>query len=240
MAEITLEKLQEQITNNPELSQIIDTALGDVTPELKQQVFTFLVQCKIKPNDPLFVLMLSCRYFHLLSLDFPKKIENAMERGIVKLNGEVNEKTKAITNDIYSSAVASTEAEIAKSVNRLLEKQDKPTKKKRWLNSVKSALLVLIPLLTGILITQKFYEEKQLASLKLENAELLRWAKSNQGQFAKNLLTWNPGLFNGRCEQAVANLGIGYGETIRKNGENVGMREVKNGYCVVWRKPPNF
>ncbi len=240
MAEITLEKLQEQITNNPELSQIIDTALGDVTPELKQQVFTFLVQCKIKPNDPLFVLMLSCRYFHLLSLDFPKKIENAMDRGLVKLNGEVNEKIKAITNDIYSSAVASTEAEIAKSVNRILEKQSLPTRQKRWFNYAKYAFLVLIPLLSGILITQRYYEEKQLANLELENAKLLRWAKSQEGQFAKKLMNWNPGLFNGRCEQSVANLGIGYGEVIRKDGQNVGMREIKKGYCVVWRRSPQF
>ncbi len=238
--EITLEKLQEQITNNPELSQIIDTALGDVTPELKQQVFNFLVQCKIKPNDPLFVLMLSCRYFHLLSLGFPQKIEAAMDRGLVKFNGEVNQKTKEITNNVYSSAVASTEAEIAKSVNRLLEKQSLPTKQKRWLNYGKYALLVLIPLLAGIFITQRYYEEKQLATLELENEELLRWAKSHEGQFAKKLMSWNPGLFNGRCEQSVANLGIGYGEIIRKDGQKVGMRETKNGYCVVWRKPPQF
>lgn len=240
MAEITLEKLQEQITNNPELSQIIDTALGDVVPEIKQQVFTFLVKCKIRPNDPLFVLMLSCRYFHLLSLDFPKKIEQAIERGVVKLNGEVNEKVRKITDDVYSSAVASTEAEIAKCVNRLLEKQNKSTPTQRWLNYGKSALLTIIPLISGILFTHQYYERQQLASLELENRQLLNWAKSKEGQFAKKIMTWNPGLFNGKCEQSVANLGIGYGEIIRKDGQNVGIRETKKGYCVVWRQPPNF
>ena len=180
--------------------------------------------------------MLACHYFNLVTLNAPNEIEKAFEVGTVNLLDKLAEQI----GELKGACVKQVEADISRTVNRLLEKQGNSTPTTRWLNFGKYGLLTFIPLMMGIFLTNQYYQRQQLGTLELENRQLLSWARSKEGQFAKKLMNWNPGLFNGRCEQSVANLGIGFGEVIRKDGENVGMRETKNGYCVVWRKPPKF
>ncbi len=234
--EVALTKIKEYIDSHPELSEYVDLALKDVKPQIKEEVYRFLIISKVQPDDPLFKLMLACHYFNLVTLNAPNEIEKAFEVGTVNLLDKLAEQI----GELKGACVKQVEADISRTVNRLLEKQGNSTPTTRWLNFGKYGLLTFIPLMMGIFLTNQYYQRQQLGTLELENRQLLSWARSKEGQFAKKLMNWNPGLFNGRCEQSVANLGIGFGEVIRKDGENVGMRETKNGYCVVWRKPPKF
>lgn len=234
--EVALTKIKEYIDSHPELSEYVDLALKDVKPQIKEEVYRFLIISKVQPDDPLFKLMLACHYFNLVTLNAPNEIEKAFEVGTVNLLDKLAEQI----GELKGACVKQVEADISRTVNRLLEKQGNSTPRQKWLNFGKYGLLTFIPLMMGIFLTNQYYQRQQLGTLELENRQLLSWARSKEGQFAKKLMNWNPGLFNGRCEQSVANLGIGFGEVIRKDGENVGMRETKNGYCVVWRKPPKF
>jgi hypothetical protein len=67
------------------------------------------------------------------------------------------------------------------------------------------------------------------------NPEFMRWARSNEGRYSRQLMQWNQTLLsdvgwgNRLCERDVKDLGI----TLRVDG-----REAKSGFCVLWTKPP--
>ncbi|MGK7945691.1 MAG: DUF6753 family protein [Microcystaceae cyanobacterium] len=228
-------KGQQDLEAYPDAIALIDQALKDVDEKLKEEIFNFLVQCQVKPNDPLFVLLLACRYHHLITLNVPKEIENASDTAIVKMTGALNEQSQGMKE----IAIASVESEIGKAVNRLLEKQDKPTLVKQWLNYGKYAALTLIPLILGIFGTRQYYEMSALTQFNIENQQLVGWGRSQEGKLARKIMQWNQGLVDGSCEKAVANLGVGFGDALVKNGETIGIRRATKGYCVVWRVPPN-
>jgi hypothetical protein len=67
------------------------------------------------------------------------------------------------------------------------------------------------------------------------NPEFMRWARSNEGKYARQLMQWNQTLLSDAgwgtrlCERDVKELGI----TLRVDG-----RFAKSGFCVLWTKPP--
>jgi hypothetical protein len=67
------------------------------------------------------------------------------------------------------------------------------------------------------------------------NPEFMRWARSNEGKYARQLMQWNQTLLSDvgwgerLCERDTKELGI----TLRVDG-----REAKSGFCVLWTKPP--
>ncbi len=232
--EVTLKKIKDYIDSHPELNEYVNLALKDVKPQMKEEVYRFLIISKVQPDDPLFKLMLACHYFNLVTLNAPNEIEKAFELGTVKLLGKLAEQI----GELKGASVKQVEADISRTVNRLLEKQDRPTPKRRWLKYGKYALLTLIPLISGIFFTHQYYQRQQLGLLELENRQLLSWARSKEGQFAFNLMQWNPGLLDGSCSKSVARLGIGFSQAVTKDGQLVGSLRATTGYCVTWRIPP--
>ena len=68
-----------------------------------------------------------------------------------------------------------------------------------------------------------------------ENPELIKWATSPGGQYAKELMEWNQVLLNKRggsflCEQDAKKLGV----VLRLEG-----RETKKGFCTLWVRSPS-
>ncbi|WP_013334839.1 DUF6753 family protein [Gloeothece verrucosa] len=234
-ATLTIEELTEEIKAYPEIQEIVDLALSDVDPKLAQQVFFYLIKTKVKPNDPLFVLMLTCRYYSLITLNAPNVIGNAFELGITKLLGALSEKL----DRLQSISVTNVETQIALSVNKLLSRQDKATPRQKWIKRGKIAGLCMGLFSLGASLTYWWFEQSQLASLSANNRQLLAWAKSHEGQLARKIMQWNPSLIDGSCSDDVARLGIGWGEVLVKNGKIVGNKQATTGYCVVWRVPPN-
>ena len=67
--------------------------------------------------------------------------------------------------------------------------------------------------------------------LTLEEADLLAWAKSDEGELAKHLMDWNSGMFDSlACTDEVKRLGV----TLEVQG-----RPATYGFCTVWVVPPN-
>ncbi len=66
--------------------------------------------------------------------------------------------------------------------------------------------------------------------LTLEEAETLRWSKTDQGRLARNLIRWNDGLLTGLdCTKDVDRLGV----TLKVQG-----KPSTFGYCTLWVVPP--
>ena len=66
--------------------------------------------------------------------------------------------------------------------------------------------------------------------LTVDEAALLSWAQSPEGQQARELMRWNSGLLDDRsCEQEVESLGV----TLELQG-----KPARSGFCTLWVVPP--
>ena len=84
--------------------------------------------------------------------------------------------------------------------------------------------------LFGIQSFQPEYRVETPRPLTLDEAALLSWAQSPEGQQARELMRWNSGLLDDRsCEQEVERLGV----TLELQG-----KPARSGFCTIWVVPP--
>ena len=93
------------------------------------------------------------------------------------------------------------------------------------------ALVVLGGLaLFGIQSFKPEYRVETPRPLTVDEAALLSWAQSPEGQQARELMRWNSGLLDDRsCEQEVESLGV----TLELQGKSA-----RSGFCTLWVVPP--
>ena len=93
------------------------------------------------------------------------------------------------------------------------------------------ALVVLGGLaLFGIQSFKPEYRVETPRPLTVDEAALLSWAQSPEGQQARELMRWNSGLLDDRsCEQEVESLGV----TLELQG-----KPARSGFCTLWVVPP--
>ena len=84
--------------------------------------------------------------------------------------------------------------------------------------------------LLGIQGLKPEYRVETPRPLTIEEADLLNWAQSSEGQQARKLMRWNSGLLDDRsCEQEVERLGV----TLELQGKSA-----RSGFCTLWVVPP--
>ena len=84
--------------------------------------------------------------------------------------------------------------------------------------------------LLGIQGLKPDYRVEMPRPLTVEEAALLDWAQSPEGQQARELMRWNSGLLDDRsCEREVERLGV----TLELQG-----RSARSGFCILWVVPP--
>ena len=93
------------------------------------------------------------------------------------------------------------------------------------------ALVILGGLaLFGIQSFKPEYRVETPRPLTVDEAALLSWAQSSEGQQARELMRWNSGLLDDRsCEQEVDSLGV----TLELQGKSA-----RSGFCTLWVVPP--
>ena len=84
--------------------------------------------------------------------------------------------------------------------------------------------------LLGIQGFQPEYRVETPRPLTVEEAALLNWAQSPEGQQARELMRWNSELLDDRsCEREVERLGV----TLELQG-----KLARSGCCTLWVVPP--
>ena len=74
------------------------------------------------------------------------------------------------------------------------------------------------------------YTRVQTTTLTWNELDGMKWAMSDEGKFARNLINWNRGyLENGDCVKDAERLGV----TLSQYG-----RKAKSGHCLIWAVPP--
>lgn len=209
---------------------LLDIALEGQSEEYRRKVLELAFKGKIEPTDPIFLILLATGRLEVLIQESPKPedFELAFERWVGRIN-----KTLATYERV---AVEKQEGQIAEAVNSLVRQ----TELTKIVTSARSLMVAAGILLTtlgvgalmgwmGMLWSQGGFAPGEAVHLTQEQAEALRWATSDEGKLARNLMKWNSdSLTNLECKKDVERLGV----TLEVAG-----RPATSGFCTIWVEP---
>jgi hypothetical protein len=202
------------MSGNTSIEGSLDAALEGRSDHFKQKVLDVVRRSGINPKDPLFLVLSSLGKFEVLMEDIPGKLDTVVEGWTTEIDEKLDKAS--------SVAIVQQKSAIAKAASALLKKVEQQ-KSKTVLSSMLPAGLVLSGVFgVGILVGNMIPAWKggglaEPVRLTFEEKEALTWAKSKDGQFARQLVKWNDFELN----------------VCRKETEHL------KGRCVLWVVPYN-
>ena len=226
---------------------ILALALRGKDESFKAKVYEIVIQTGLDPEDPAFLLLIATGRLELLLEESPKELEALFDQWAEGIHAQLQNYREGLEH-YERAAVKAQEKAIAQSVQALIQKAaiDKFLHSINAISIAAGAVLILVAgglgwsLGMGWTTWQQArveYAPGKPRQLTLEEATALKWATSSQGQFARNLISWNQTLLARQgfsrsrlCEQDAKQLGI----TLELEG-----RKAKSGFCTLWIVPPN-
>ena len=173
---------------NTSVEASLDTTLAGQSDHFKQKVLDVVRRSGINPKDPLFLVLSSLGKFEVLMEDIPGKLNTVVEGWTTEIDDKLDKAS--------SVAIVQQKNAIAKAASILLSKTEQ--KKAR---SVFSPLIATTLVLSGVfgvvmLAGNIFFIWKgrgltEPVQLTGEEQETLNWAKSKDGEFARQIMKWN-------------------------------------------------
>lgn len=226
---------------------ILALALRGKDESFKAKVYEIVIQTGLDPEDPAFLLLIATGRLELLLEESPKELEALFDRWAEGIHAQLQDYREGLEH-YERAAVKAQEKAIAQSVQALIQKAaiDKFLHSINAISIAAGAVLLLVAGGLGWALGMGWttwqqarveYTPGKPRQLTLEEATALKWATSSQGQFARNLMSWNQTLlarqgFNRSrlCEQDAKQLGV----TLELEG-----RKAKSGFCTLWIVPPS-
>lgn len=211
-------------------TSLLDQLLGKVDDKAEAKILRIVNAFGIDRNDSLFLLLLANSSVQVLLEQAPNQLQQTFEFA--------NQKALDKVEDYEQAARRGIERQVAEAVKELIQKAG-ASKAQVTAKSLISAGaiafgLIAVGLFGGWGFSQ--WQQSTIAQdptgprqLTLDEAEALDWALSSEGQYARQLVTWNEDLIGGECQQQVSELGL----TIQ-----MGSRQAKSGFCLLWTQPP--
>lgn len=217
------------MTANDKNVTLLDKVLEGKEPDFQARVLDIVARFGLKPTDPLFLIMVSVGQLQLLLEQSPKDLDALFNQWSEALYDKLQTAERA--------AVKGQQTAIAAAVKSLIQKTEWEGQSRLFSSVVPAAGLLSAAIGVGVLLgmsvpvwLQGGYVT-QPRRLTLEQAEALRWAESQSGQLARNVMKWNAGsLDNLDCLNDVKRLNV----TLKVQG-----REAQSGFCVLWTQPPS-
>jgi len=226
---------------------ILALALRGKDESFKAKVYEIVIQTGLDPEDPAFLLLIATGRLELLLEESPNELEALFDQWAESIHAQLQNYREGLEH-YERAAVKAQEKAIAQSVQALIQKAA-IDKFLHSINAISIAAGAFLLLLAGGLgwglgmgwttwqQARVEYAPGKPRQLTLEEATALKWATSSQGQFARNLMSWNQTLLARQgfsrsrlCEQDAKQLGI----TLELEG-----RKAKSGFCTLWIVPPN-
>lgn len=224
---------------------ILALALRGKDESFKAKVYEIVIQTGLDPEDPAFLLLIATGRLELLLEESPKELEALFDQWSETIYAQLQNYREGLEH-YERAAVKAQEKAIARSVQALIQKAAID----RFLHSINAVSIAAgaVLLLTAGGIgswlgigwaswqqARVEYVPGKPRQLTLKEATALQWAISSEGQFARNLMTWNQALLAKRgisrvCEQDAKQLGV----TLELEG-----RRVSGGFCTLWVVSPN-
>ncbi|MFB2834241.1 DUF6753 family protein [Floridanema evergladense] len=214
-------------SNYSDPSVLLEKVLEGKSEDFKRKVWDFVKSTDLSPDDPAIILAIAFGNVAVMVEDVPASIEETFKEGCHELQRALHLAERMVV-ERQKAAIASAAGDLIR--------QTESQQSKRLFDSIIPAVGVLLGVLglgffMGITVPP-FLQGGYTKEVKLtaDEVEALRWAKSNEGKFARNLMDWNRGyLDNKTCLQDVKKLGVKL---------NLGTQEAVDGFCVIWTMPP--
>lgn len=210
---------------------VLDQLLNKVDEKSEAKILRIVEAFGVDQNDPMFLLLLANSSVQVLLEQAPNQLQQTLDYA--------NQKALDKVEDYEQAAKRGVERQVAKAVNELVKKTG-ASKAQVTTKSIIGAGAIAFGLIgfgtfCGWAFSQ--WQQSQIAQdpagprqLTLNEAETLDWALSAEGQYARNLVSWNEDLLGGECQKQVEDLGV----TIQ-----IGSQQAKSGFCLVWTQPPS-
>lgn len=184
----------------------LDTALEGRSDHFKQKVLDVVRRSGINTKDPLFLVLSSLGKFEVLMEEIPDKLETVVKTWTIEIDNKLDKAS--------SVAIVQQKSAIAKAAVALLKKGGQQKSSAIFGSMLPFALLLPGIFGVGLLIGSIIPAWRgggltEPVRLTFEEKELLTWAKSKDGQFARQVMRWNdfdlnvcrqePERLKGRC-----------------------------------------
>ena len=211
-------------------TDVLQQLLGKVDSDAEAKILRIVNAYGMSRTDPLFLLLLANSSVQVLIEQAPGQLQQTMEYANQKVLDNIEQYEKAARRGV--------EREVAEAAKLAIEKAGASKAQVTARSMVSAGAIALGFLVAGVLGGLGFSQWKQATTelapggpvqLTLEQAEALSWAISEEGQYARQIMSWNEDLLGGECQGQVEGLGI----TIQ-----MGTRQAKSGFCLLWTQPP--
>ncbi len=196
----------------------LNILLEKATPEAKEWVNNFLTESGSALEDPFCSQIAANAYLAYVMRNKPVEVRDAFEIAEAKMLKQLGTQFDAKKESYEQALSAELEARIARMAERLIAQQfDSPSEVEAEGKSVKSQKFAIHPVAIAILsgavglalglFSSFFLNNEKPISSTATDSHILNWAKSKQGEFARQLIEWNGArLLSRNCEtEARAN-----------------------------------
>ncbi|BAZ83803.1 hypothetical protein PN497_19265 [Sphaerospermopsis kisseleviana CS-549] len=173
---------------NTSVESTLDTTLAGQSDHFKQKVLDVVRRSGINPKDPLFLVLSSLGKFEVLMEDIPGKLNTVVEGWTTEIDDKLDKAS--------SVAIVQQKSAIAKAISTLLSKAEQK-KSRSVFNPLIATGLVLSGLFGIVMLTGNIFflwrgrGLTEPVRLTVEEQEILNWAKSKDGEFARQIMKWN-------------------------------------------------
>lgn len=169
-------------------STLLEKLLDGRSEEFKRKVFQLVSQTGYSEGDPLFVILLATGTLQTLLNEKPVEIDEMFNRW-----------TKTVTKSMDSveqEIIERQKLAITQAAGDLIRKAERQEASRFFKSILPGAIAASVVLVVGFVAGSTIppalkggYVAGQ--NLTLDDIEALRWANSKEGQYARQLITWN-------------------------------------------------
>ncbi|WP_016953839.1 DUF6753 family protein [Anabaena sp. PCC 7108] len=173
---------------NTSVEASLDTTLAGQSDHFKQKVLDVVRRSGINPKDPLFLVLSSLGKFEVLMEDIPGKLNTVVEGWTTEIDDKLDKAS--------SVAIVQQKSAIAKAASTLLSKTEQKKSRPVFSPLIAAALVLsgvfgVVMLAGNIIFIWKGRGLTEPVRLTVEEQETLNWAKSKDGEFARQIMKWN-------------------------------------------------
>lgn len=218
---------QSQTTAASELQQtLLDRLLADKDEAFKRKVLDYVQLTELSPDDPAIIMAILTGNLAFLLEDAPASFDHLFQQWAAEIQRALHLAEKLVV-ERQKSAIADAAKELVRSTES--------TPSRRLFACLVPAAGVLlgaigIGVFLGLTVPAFLQGGYTSKTLTQQEAEVLRWAQSSEGKFARNLMEWNRDYLRQKaCERDAQELNAHL---------KWGSRTAVSGYCFLWVTPP--
>jgi hypothetical protein len=206
-------------------SSLLEKLLDGRSEEFKRKVFQLVSQTGYSEGDPLFVILLATGTLQTLLNEKPVEIDEMFNCWLKSI-------TKSM-DSVEQEIVERQKTAITQAAGDLIRKAERQEASRFFKSILPGVIAVSVVMFIGFVVGATVppalkggYVAGQ--NLTADDVEALRWANSKDGKYARQLMAWNYDYLK-VCDQDTTKISVKL---------QMGQREAKSGFCLLWVKPP--